>query len=261
MSNIRKLRVALFISGNGSTAEAIIKACKNGSLHNIIPACVISSKANALGIQKAKQLGISTYIVTPKTNQSRFGTLLLKILSQNKIDLISQNGWLPKTPIEIIHAYKGRIINQHPGPLDPGRHHDFGGKGMYGLRVTAAVLVYMWATHANKPFTESIIHHVTPEFDTGEIIRRVRMPIQCSDRNYLTKSLWNNPRELLYITDSVQKKLLPIEHANVIAVLQSFALNHVPHYMRIRPLIPAKYIHILSAAKQYAISLYPNQSR
>ena len=63
------MRIALFISGGGTTMEAIIKACQNGTLKNVVPSLIIASKKSAGGIEKARNLGIKDediLIINPK---------------------------------------------------------------------------------------------------------------------------------------------------------------------------------------------------
>src|SRR3989338_6762401 len=139
------LKLALFISGGGSTAEAVIVACRKRIL-KMSPSLVVASKSGIGGIEKAHKLGMEkkdVMIVDPQrfaTHQS-FGAKLISECRKREIDIIGQFGWLPLTPANLINEFEGRIINQHPGPLDPPRS-DFGGKGMFGRRVHASVLLY-----------------------------------------------------------------------------------------------------------------------
>ena len=124
------IRFAMLISGSGTTAEAVLKAWRNGEIDSMLPVAVIASRSDALGIEKARALGVPTFVAD--------NSILLPLLRQLRVDVGFQNGWLPLTPALMVRAYKGRIINQHPGPLDPAGPVDFGGHGMYGARVTAA---------------------------------------------------------------------------------------------------------------------------
>ena len=63
------MRIALLISGGGTTMEAIINATKNGTLKNVVPVLIIASKKESGGIEKARELGISEediLIINPK---------------------------------------------------------------------------------------------------------------------------------------------------------------------------------------------------
>lgn len=253
----KKLRLALLISGGGTTAEAVIKACQSGKL-NLDPAIVISSDPTALGLDKAKALGIKTYIVSKNI---QLGDELLHIFRNEYIDIISQNGWLLLTPKIVVEKYQGRIINQHPGPLDPGNLMDFGGKGMFGARVTAARLAYIWAT-GTELWTEATAHFVTEEFDKGKLISVERMTIPFSKEKIPLATLQSDLRiqkKLIAETKRVQAKLLPIEHINFTTALQKFAEGeHVKGYTRSEPLIPSKNTQLLSEIKKLTITLFPN---
>lgn len=253
------MRLAILISGSGTTAEAVIRAYQWGKLKNVEPVLVISSNPNALGIEKAKKLGVKTLVLDPKKND------LLGILKKHKIEFVSQNGWLPLTPKEVVDHYQGKIINQHPGPLDPGRS-DFGGSQMYGARVVAARIAYEWLTGEKNPWTASTIHFVTEEFDKGDIIQMIKLPIpnlpagrQIFKQKVTIPELENNPQKLIITTKDVQKKLLPIEYQNVIGTLQKFAdEKKVGGFKLKEPLVPEKFEEILKEAKKLSVKLFPN---
>ncbi len=242
------LRVGILISGSGTTMEGILHSCKEGLLNNLIdPVIVISSKSSAMGISKAQKYKIPTKIIS-----TNLDTQLLAHLKKYKVNLVTQNGWLPKTPLSIIDYYQGRIINQHPGPLDPGRNCDFGGKGMYGSRVTCARLAYLLLTNTTRSWTESTVHLVTPEYDEGDLISVVKLYFS------LTKKPANLKNYLLEKTPQIQKKLLLLEHQNVISSLKLFALGKAKAFRRKNILVPAKYKKLLIKAKKIAIELYPH---
>jgi len=245
-------KLAILISGSGSTAEAIIKTCQEKRLEGILPVVVISSRSDALGIQKAKNLGVKTLVVSPKDFRSKkeFGQRLLEILQKYKIDLVSQNGWLPLTPAVVIEKYQGRIINQHPGPLDPGRKFDFGGKGMYGARVMCARLAYEWLTKEENPWTEATVHFANEEYDKGELLRVEKMALPPFRGKF-------NEQILKEKTLEAQRRLLPLEHQNVIDGLKMLAEGKARGFRRKRPLIPRKNERILLKAKEIAFRLFP----
>jgi phosphoribosylglycinamide formyltransferase-1 len=256
------MRVALFISGGGTTAQAIIESSQNGVLKNLVtPVVVIASKSGIGGIEKVKQSGIPIEIVDKNVydDYTAFGDKLLTVLHHYNADFISQNGWLPLTPNNVIERYKERIINQHPGPLDPGRP-DFGGKGMFGLRVICARILYCLLIKEKNPWTESTIHFVSEHIDKGDLIRVVEMQIQLP--NGINSTLLNKKESvketIVFLTKIIQEKLLPIEHENVIQVLAQFANGEVPIYKRKIALIPKENYAILEKAKKMAIKLFPN---
>lgn len=253
-----KVRTAFLISGSGSTVNEAIKNCKNGVLEGIEPVIVISSNPQAEGLIKAQKLGIKTGVIQQRlfTSIDAFGNELLNLLHSNRIDLVAQLGWLPKTPLNVVQEYDGRIFNQHPAPLDPGRP-DFGGKGMYGLRTHLAILLYKQLT-GSEIDTEATTHLVSPRYDDGDIIRRVTMKIDNPNRIISIEEIADNltiQQQLLESAGDIQKGLLPVEHNNVILTLQDFVNREIPVFRREKPLIPEENIRYLDEAKDFAIKL------
>lgn len=251
-----KIKAALLISGGGTTAEAVIKACGNDDVPGLEPVLVIASNKSASGIQKVIDHNrihgtqIITEVLRPKDflNPTLFGEAMLELLDKYGINLIAQLGWLAKTPPNVIERYKDMIFNQHPGPLDTGRS-DFGGTGMYGLAVPGAVLIYGALTGVALP-TEATTHRVTNGYDEGTVIQRI--PLQTS----LFNGEVTQQDQLREAAQEIQTKLLPFEHQNVINTFKSFASGNVPVYRRTEPLIPIENIPALSEAKKLAVTLF-----
>jgi len=220
-----------------------MRACQSGRLPEINPALVISSRPDAGGIERAKQCGIpegDVVVIRPKDFSSPevFGEALLRELSERRIDIVGQYGWMVKTPENVINAYRGKLINQHPGPLDPGRE-DFGGKGMYGRRVHAARLYFVRTT--NRDFwTEATAHRVEVEYDRGAVIGRKRLEILASDDPV-----------------SLGQRLLPVEHDVQIKALEDLMQNRVIELTREQPLVQEGEEHILEESKKAAGILFP----
>ncbi len=254
------IKLAILISGNGTTMEAIIKACQSKKLKKINPVVVIASRPDAGGIEKASYLGIKNiFIIQPNQHsEDDFGRQLLKILKNFQIDLVSQNGWLPKTPDNVIDQYQNRIINQHPGPLDTGRC-DFGGKRMYGARVSCACVAYTWLK-GSKFFTEATTHFVTSEYDQGDLIKTTSLkilphPKKPTINKFISSKTWQE--KLIKKTKDLQKKLFSLEYTNTIAAIQLFADNKIKGFRRDKPLIPKEEIEIVNQAKKLAVKLFP----
>jgi len=238
--------------------EAVLSTVENKTLNKVRPVVVISSNSQAGGIIKAKNHGIKTEVIERKKFPSleEFGKALLEILIKNDTDFISQNGWMLLTPGNVIQKFSGRVINQHPGPLDPG-YHDFGGKHMFGAsRVTAARLAYIALTHDDL-WTESTVHYVSEEYDMGRLIQVKPLGVKKALFVENIAELSEKSALLIKKTLEVQKELLPLEHENVIEVLQELADGKKPFYERQHRLIPEANIAILEQAKKLAIELFP----
>jgi phosphoribosylglycinamide formyltransferase-1 len=236
--------MALLISGGGTTMEAIIKACQSGVLKGVVPTLIISSKENVGGIEKARKLGIKDediLVINPKgfENRDLFGEEIIKECRKRGVDFIGQYGWMVMTPENVIKEFNGRIINQHPGPLDTGRP-DFGGNGMYGMRVHQARLSFV--ERVGRDFwTEATAHRVTNKFDEGVVLKKEQVQIKEGDT-----------------AESLQARVLPIEHKVQIELLKDFSENKVTEFHRETPLVLPGEEKILEECKQLAITLYPN---
>ncbi len=130
-------RLGILISGGGTTMAEVVKACQSGEI-DMTASCIISSKPDVGGTDKARNLGFVSYknlfIVNPrdfrersgKLNSEEFGKALVARFQGCDVNFVSQNGWLPYTPDNVIFEYEGRIINQHPGPLESDHKDSLG---------------------------------------------------------------------------------------------------------------------------------------
>jgi phosphoribosylglycinamide formyltransferase-1 len=169
-----------------------------------------------------------------------FGQAIVNECQKRAVDFIGQYGWLCLTPKNVIKAFQGKMVNQHPGPLDPG-HPDFGGKGMYGRRVHAARL--MFVRKVNRDFwTEATAQRVAVNFDQGAVLKRKRVPILENDD-----------------VDALQARVLPLEHEVQIETLQDFSNGTVKELNRDKPLVLPGEESILEECKREAIRLYPER--
>ncbi len=233
----------MLISGGGTTMREILRAVKSGFLSRVEPVLIIASKPDAGGIEKAVAEGMSeedVLVLRPKAYPSpeAFGEAILLECQKRGVDFIGQYGWLPKTPANVIKAYRGMMTNQHPGPLDPGRP-DFGGPGMYGRRVHCARLYFV--RRAGRDFcTEATVQRVAPEFDKGTLLGRITIPINPDDD-----------------VATLQDRVLPQEHTLQIETLLAFSENRVCELTRSEPLVREGEYTILAEAKQVAGILFP----
>jgi phosphoribosylglycinamide formyltransferase-1 len=165
-NNMKKTRIAIFVSGSGSNCENIIKYFEGAPL--VCCALVVSNKADAYALVRAERLGIPTTVL-PKA-QLNDPEATMPLLRQYDIDFIVLAGFLPLVPDYLIEAYPKRIINLHPALLP--RH---GGKGMWGHHVHEAVKA------AGDTETGMTVHYVTNVCDGGEIIAQFSVPLSPDD--------------------------------------------------------------------------------
>jgi formyltetrahydrofolate-dependent phosphoribosylglycinamide formyltransferase len=148
--------IAIFASGAGSNAQKIIDYFKTAG-SNIKVALIVSNKPAAGVLQIAAKENIPALII----EKEKFftGNAYVDELKEQQIDFIVLAGFLWKVPAALINAYPKKIINIHPALLPK-----YGGKGMYGHFVHAAVI-------ANKEKESGItIHYVDELYDHGLII-------------------------------------------------------------------------------------------
>ncbi len=238
-------RLASFISGGGTTMSEIVKAIQSGEIPNMEIACVVSSTSDAGGIEKARKLGIpegSIVVVeqsqfrigsTRKIDREAFGKRLLDVLQTHGATVITQNGWMPHTPDNVVDAYKGRIFNQHPGPPE-----QFGGKGMMGKAVHATVLEFQRL--AGRTFDTSVVGHYSDKIlDGGMVVKREKVPVYPGDS-----------------VDALQERALPMEHRVQIAMLQDFVRGEL-QVLEPELLVRPDELGILEEAKRIARQIYP----
>lgn len=239
-----KLRVAILISGGGTTMARVIHASKTEQLPYVEVVCVVASNENAGGIPKALALGIKVgdVLVRPRSffsSTEQFGDTLIAEFKLRGVDFVAQMGWLPKTPAHVIDAFGGMMSNQHPGPLRY-HHRDFGGKGMYGCRVHAARLNFIKATNRNF-WTEAVCQQVHKEFDQGGVFKSRRVPVLPDDD-----------------VKSLQERVLPIEHEVQIAALHDVCMGRAVVKVVTDDLVLPGEEPILQKAKADAIRDWPN---
>ena len=156
-------KLAVLVSGNGTTLQAIIDAIKNGELDLEIK-IVISNTSEAYGLERAKEAGIKTYVLKDYKDEDE----LYNELKKAKVDLVVLAGYLKLIPIKVIRDFT--LINTHPALLPK-----YGGKGMYGMNVHRAVV----ENHEKE--TGATLHFVNEEYDKGRIISQTKVKVYKKD--------------------------------------------------------------------------------
>ncbi len=255
-----KLNVMVGLSGGGTTAENVFRGYKNGHLSHVNLALVISSKPDAGGIEKALKWGIPEKDIVvivrrdfgkldDKEAALRYGEAILRECKLRGVDLIAQLGFIPTMPSNVVTAYEMAIFNQHPGPLDQARL-GFGGKGMRGLAVHAAVIYF--AQRVGRPFmTEATVHRVTNVVDGGVILGTRQVEIW--------KEELSEKEELSVRAQKLAARVLPYEHNLVVETILRFSEYGGPQEIhRSEPLIRPGEEALLEEAKAVGIAAFPN---
>ncbi len=127
---------------------------------------VISSRSTVKGVERARSLSLEPAIIRVKDHPDvdEFSRCIQAELAENKVDLVLQCGWLCYWKIP--RQYENRVMNIHPALLP-----SFGGQGMWGRHVHAAVL------KAGCKVSGCTVHFVTNEYDAGSIIVQRNCPV------------------------------------------------------------------------------------
>jgi len=154
------------LSGTGSTYGTIARACEDGRLPGVKVQLVISSRASAGGVAKAKDFGHPVHIVDPKND--RFHDDLNQRLESLNPDLIVLAGFMHLWKLS--PRLEGRVINTHPS-LIPA----FCGKGMYGHHVHQAVI------ERGAKVSGCTVHLVDGVYDHGRILEQRVVTVESVD--------------------------------------------------------------------------------
>lgn len=164
-------RIAVLISGRGSNMIALHEAIARGEVGARIE-CVISSSSTAAGVGWAQNHGLPVHVVDFKSfaDEASLAAHLIGLLQQHGVQLVVLAGFLKKIPDDMVRAFANRIINIHPALLPA-----FGGQGMYGRHVHAAVLEY------GCKVSGATVHIVTHEYDAGPPVLQECLQVRDED--------------------------------------------------------------------------------
>jgi phosphoribosylglycinamide formyltransferase-1 len=148
------IHIAIFASGAGSNAQKIIDYFRDSKKIEI--GLIVCNNPGAGIIKIAANESVPVLMIE---KQKFRNTGYVTELKDYNIQFIVLAGFLWKIPPVLIEAFKNKIVNIHPALLPA-----YGGKGMYGNAVHAAVLA------ANEKFSGITIHFVDEKYDHGKII-------------------------------------------------------------------------------------------
>ncbi len=161
-----KLNIAIFASGNGTNAEAIIQHFSHSDIAKI--ALILSNNKDAYVLERARKHGIPSMVFNRKEFYE--STAVDDKLRQYNIDFIVLAGFMWLVPARLVDSFENRMVNIHPALLPK-----YGGKGMYGQHVHEAVI-------RNKEKESGItIHWVNKVYDDGQIIFQGKCKVDPED--------------------------------------------------------------------------------
>ena len=186
-----KLRLGVLASGRGSNLQAIIDAIEQGWL-NAVLAVVISNKADAQALERARKHGAPAIFLDPKATPGRdaYDAAILEQLRKHEVELVALAGYMKIVTPVLIKAYPHRIMNIHPSllPAFPG--------------LAAQRQALDWGVKV----AGCTVHFVAEEVDGWPIIRQAAVPVQEDETE-----------------ESLAARILPEEHRIYPEAIQLFA--------------------------------------
>jgi phosphoribosylglycinamide formyltransferase-1 len=162
-----KRRVAILISGRGSNMTALVEAARAQDFPAEI-VVVISNKADAAGLLRAREAGIPAIAVESKAfgqDRAGFETKLQSALDEHRVDLICLGGFMRLFTAAFVQRWHGRMLNIHPSLLP-----SFPGLDPHGQALRAGVKI-----------SGATVHFVIPETDAGPIVMQGAIPVRDED--------------------------------------------------------------------------------
>ncbi len=191
-----KAKIAVLVSGGGTNLQALIDAEKSGIINSGEIVLVISNKADAYALKRAKKNGIETLVINNKAYSTRteFEAKLIEAIDSRNIDIIVLAGFMCILTEDFTSHYPKRIINVHPSLIP-----SFCGDGFYGLRVHRAALDY------GVKVTGATVHFVNEIPDGGEIIMQKAVEIKDGDTPEILQKRVMEQAEWIILPASVEK--------------------------------------------------------
>jgi phosphoribosylglycinamide formyltransferase-1 len=195
------LLIGALASHEGTTLQAILDACADGSLAARVVA-VVSNNSDSGALRRARAAGAEALHLSSKTHPDPevLDGAITSALVERGVEVVMLAGYMKKLGSQLLSRYQGRILNTHPALLPK-----FGGQGMYGLRVHEAVL------RAGEVVSGSSVHLVDAEYDTGRVLAQAQVPVVGGD----------TPESLAARVQERERRL-------VVAVLNQVAKGELP---------------------------------
>jgi phosphoribosylglycinamide formyltransferase-1 len=189
---MKKVKIAVLVSGRGSNLQAIIDNIEKGLLPAGI-AVVISDQPDAYSLERARKHNIPAVPLSAKGYKGKreeYDALLVKELQKHRVELVCLAGFMRIITPALIKAFPSRILNIHPALLP----------AFPGLHVQKAAL-----EHGVK-FSGCTVHFVDEDMDTGPIIIQAVVPVLDNDTE-----------------DSLSERILKQEHKIYSRAIQLYA--------------------------------------
>ncbi|PAT33325.1 phosphoribosylglycinamide formyltransferase [Vandammella animalimorsus] len=184
---MKRKNIVILISGTGSNMAAIVQAQHAQQWPQRLNAqvsAVISNRADAAGLQWARERGLATQVVDHRQYPSReaFDAELAQAIEAHQPALVVLAGFMRVLGDAFVNRFAGRLINIHPSllPAFPGLH------------------THQRALDAGCRFAGATVHWVIPELDAGPIIDQAAVPILPGDTAATLAARVQSQEHLLY---------------------------------------------------------------
>ncbi len=158
--------IGILISGRGSNMVAIVDAVASREIHGAKIAVVISDKADAAGLEKARSRGVETVVIerNGRTREEHDAEIVSE-LRKRRVELVCLAGYMRLLSAEFVRAFPERIINIHPSLLP-----NFPGLDAQKQAFEAGVKV-----------TGCTVHYVDELLDHGPVILQREVAVNDDD--------------------------------------------------------------------------------
>ena len=189
------MKIGILISGRGSNMVAIAEAVRDGVIPASEVALVISDKSKALGLEKARDLGLETVVVTrKKRSREDHDAEIISELKNRGVELVCLAGYMRLLSSEFVRAFPNRIINIHPSLLPSFK----------GLHAQEQAIEY------GVKISGCTVHFVDEHLNHGAIILQKAVEVADDDD-----------------ADSLSRRIIVHEHAAYVEAVRRIAAGEI----------------------------------
>ena len=172
---MKKIRIAVMVSGGGTNLQALLDAQQQGILRSGEIVLIVSDRPEAYALERAKKAGVAALEIlkrefSPENRQAEFEKRLEAALQESGAQMIVLAGFLSILSPDFTRRWDHRILNIHPSLIP-----SFCGAGFYGLKVHEAALA------RGVKLTGATVHFVNEIPDGGEIIAQRAVEVLSGD--------------------------------------------------------------------------------
>lgn len=160
------MNIGILVSGRGSNMVNILEHIKAGDIKGEVKV-VISNKASAPALIKAKEFNVDTKVILPKEYETKvdYDKEVVKTLKSYDVELVVLAGYMKLITPYFVNEFKNKIINIHPALLPSFKGLDAQKQALdYGVRYSGCT-----------------VHFVDEGMDTGKIILQRVVPVLPDD--------------------------------------------------------------------------------